>query len=193
MGNHGQRMNSKDRLTPMAGTMLAAPLRFIHEVHLREREICASIDMIAQGSAVSGRVIKEVITFLETDLPLHLSDEEEDLFPLMRRRCDPEDEIEKVIARLRKDHLHADEDTQKIVSLLEELLETPRDLAIDEKEALSAFASHSRRHLILENAIILPFARLRLTELDLETLYVHMCKRRGIESLTEKRYAKGPA
>lgn len=169
------------------------PLDFIHEDYQREREICASIDNIAEGSLVPSKVVEEMISFLTVQLPMHLMDEEEDLFPLLKRRCLPEDNIAKVIARLHRDHAHAGEDTPGIVALLEALMEGSSAREGAAMRTLAAYASHARRHLILENAIILPFARLRLTDGDLKTLYIRMCQRRGISSLKDARYAQRTA
>jgi hemerythrin-like domain-containing protein len=43
------------------------------------------------------------------------------------------------------------------------------------------FAHHARRHLILENAVILPIARARLTEADLNAMKRHMLERRSLK------------
>ena len=190
MGKHPRNLNRGDCLEPTAATLLKKPLEFIHEDHLRERQICTLIDGIAQGSAPDEDTVSAILGFLTHELPLHLKDEEEDLFPLLRRRCEPEDEIEKVIAKLRSDHVHADEDTPRIAALLEGLANEARGPEPDESDMLLAYASNARRHLILENAIILPFARLRLTETDIETLYIRMCQRRGLDSLKEQRDAQ---
>ena len=191
MGKQVTGLSRGDGLGPTAMSLLHKPLEFIHEDHLREREICARMDQIAQGSTVSASAINDVIHFLTRELPVHLMDEEQDLFPLLRRRCLPEDDIGKIIARLFRDHGHANEDTPGIVKLLEGLVETPRTLEDAESGALATYASHARRHLILENAIILPFARLRLTGADLEILCIRMCQRRGINHLQESDDAEG--
>lgn len=183
MGKHTRHLHRGEYLEPTAIMLLGKPLEFIHEDHLRERQICSMLDAIAQGTSCSETEIADILGFLTTELPMHLKDEEEDLFPLLRRRCEPEDEIEKVIAKLQMDHHHAGEDTPQVVSVLEVITKSRRRLETDERKTLTAYASHSRRHLILENAIILPFARLRLTAHDLETLYVRMCQRRGIKHL----------
>jgi len=60
--------------------------------------------------------------FLVRELSLHLADEEEDLFPLLRRACEPEDGIGKVIERLTSDHDHAADDTPRVIADLDELL-----------------------------------------------------------------------
>lgn len=42
-----------------------------------------------------------------------------------------------------------------------------------------------RRHLVAENAILLPIVRVRLTGTDLRTLSKHMRTRRGLPELAE--------
>lgn len=170
-----------DCLKPTASTLLGKPLEFIHEDHLRERQICTMLDEIADTKTPSLESAADALCFLSNELPLHLWDEEEDLFPLLRRRCEPEDEIDKVISRLLSDHMHAEEDTPPVIAILEKLRRGTEELTMLERENLKKFAMHSRRHLILENAVILPFARLRLTQRDLEKLYLHMCQRRGLD------------
>lgn len=168
-------------LIPTANTFLRNPLEFIHEDHLRGRQICALIDGIVASDAPQADDVDQVLSFLQNELPLHLKDEEEDLFPILRKRCEPEDDIARVIRRLLSDHLHAAEDTPPVIATLKELAARPRALTDNECQMLSEFAAHSRRHLILENAVILPFARLRLTRSDLYSLCRRMCARRGLD------------
>ncbi len=59
-------------------------------------------------------------------------------------------------------------------------LDTGSDLSAEERELLARFAGHVRRHLVAENAILLPIARTRLTRADLATLSAHMRARRGL-------------
>ncbi|MEP1535635.1 MAG: hemerythrin domain-containing protein [Paracoccaceae bacterium] len=174
-----------DCLKPTATALLGKPLEFINEDHMRERQICTMLDEIAGAKTPSLESATDAFRFLSKELPLHLRDEEEDLFPLLQRRCAPEDEIDKVVSRLLSDHMHAAEDTPPVITILERLGHGAGELTARERESLKAFAKHSRRHLILENAIILPFARLRLTERDLETLCLGMCQRRGIDRLSD--------
>lgn len=154
------------------------PLDFIAEDHFREREICASLDRAAETGAFAPVELDRVFCFLSEELPLHLQDEEEDLFPMMRRRCAPEDEIEKAIDRLLADHVHANEDAPAILAILQLLREGRATLGTTAKTAFRVFAGHSRRHLVFENAIILPLARARLSKRDLATLRARMMKRR---------------
>lgn len=182
MGIHRRNPIRGDCCAPTPVALLGQPLEFIHEDHLRERQICAFIDEIAQSESAQDKVLA-VLAFLTTELSLHLQDEEEDLFPLLKRRCEPEDEIERVISKLTVDHAHAGDDTPIVVEILTQLNAQNRVPDQNECEVLMQFAAHSRRHLILENAIVLPLARVRLTNSDLDTLYIRMCQRRGLEQL----------
>lgn len=167
--------------------MIGNPLDFIESVHREEREVCAVLDRIVVGSSTAHHDAHDVVAFLRTELPLHLEDEEEDFFPLLRARCEPEDEIEKVILRLRSDHEHAADDTPEVIAILEDMPSS--GLSQLERQQLAAYASHARRHLTAENAIILPIARARLTDNDLADMRAAMLKRRGLGAEQERSHA----
>ncbi|WP_371326969.1 hemerythrin domain-containing protein [Stappia sp. ES.058] len=147
------------------------------------------LERIATSEAPQGCAVTHVLGFLREELPLHLEDEEQDLFPLLRRRCDPSDEIGKAIDRLASDHRRCDVETPSIVAALARLEPGGEGLSPDERERVVAFVGHARSHLIFENAIILPFARLRLSENDLHTLTLRMRQRRGLSRPTETIHA----
>lgn len=174
---------------PTNPELLRDPLGFIQEDHLRERQICAWLDILADAERPDVDAGFCILEFLRVELPLHLEDEEQDLFPLLRRRCDAEDDIGRAIARLATDHCHAGEDTPLVIHDLERLVSAGGEFTGGMRARFRSYASHARRHLILENAIILPFARLRLTASDLETLRLRMMQRRGIERLEDVRDA----
>ncbi|MCI2399615.1 hemerythrin domain-containing protein [Aliiroseovarius subalbicans] len=162
---------------------LGNPLEFLYLDHLQEREICAVLDRISNALAVDPDDVSDVLAFLREVLPFHLADEEEDLFPLLRKRCEAEDEIDKAIHRLLSDHSHAAEDTPDVITILERHAAGGCELEEGERMALKQYASHARRHLVLENAIILPIAKLRLNEEDLDRLRHGMLERRGLGRL----------
>lgn len=181
MHRQARGQSRSDCLKPTDLHMLENVLDFIAEDHLREREICAELDRIATSDDILIADVERSLSFLREELPLHLADEEEDLFPLMRLRCPPEDEIDKALRRLLADHRHADEQTGGIVAILTRLWgDEAHRLTAAEQGELIDYAAHARRHLILENAIILPLARVRLTSDDLETLRQGMVRRRGL-------------
>lgn len=181
-------MNSKtaphqrgDCLTPTDLNLVRRPLDFIAEDHLRERQICATIDRIADAALPNRGDIETVQAFLESEFTAHNTDEEDGLFPLMLQRCEPEDEIDKVIVRLQADHRQASLDMPKVLALLRALLLSGTPPDADARSLLRAFTASERQHLIVENAIILPIARARLTEEDLIILTQGMQRRRGLD------------
>jgi len=190
MINHVGEPKRGNCLEPTDITLLGNPLDFFYEDHLREREICATLDKIAASESPNAEDLFRALSFLREELPLHREDEEQDLFPLLRRRCELEDEIDKAIARLSADHLHSEEDAPVVADILAGLETGQESLSDDERTTLTRYAAHVRRHLILENAIILPFAKLRLTKRDLATLTLRMMQRRGLDRLTETAEAE---
>ena len=159
---------------------LENPLDFLAEDHMRERETCALIDRIAASALMESADLEQVLTFLEDHLPQHLADEEIDLFPLMLKRCEPEDEIDKVIDKLQSDHRHANADAPAIAAMIRGHGKGRSRPSRSDCQQMAEFAHHSRRHLILENAVILPIARARLTKEDLNAMKRHMLERRGL-------------
>lgn len=161
------------------------PLDFITEDHMREREVCALIDKLVSALPLKAGEKQMILSFLTDRLPQHLADEEIDLFPLMLKRCDPEENIRSVIDKLESDHLHAIADAPAVAKLIG--ANGPEAAAFSDvsRAQLAGFAKHARRHLILENAIILPIARARLTREDLKTMRSHMRQRRGLDRAQE--------
>lgn len=183
---------SERLLTPARGAKAKTgrfenPLDFIAEDHMREREVCALIDKLVAAFSIKSAERQMILTFLTEQLPQHLADEEIDLFPLMLERCDPEEEIKELIEKLESDHGHALADAPAIAALIE--AKKLGDAAFSETACaqMTDFASQARRHLILENAIILPIARARLTKGDLETISDHMRERRGLDHRKKKK------
>lgn len=174
-----------DCLSPTDPRLLGNPLDFIAEDHLRERQICALIDSIANAAGADADDLDNVLSFLGEELEMHLQDEEDGLFPLMREKCDAEDEIGDVIERLHSDHARITSVVPQVRQSLKQLLAGRSALIEADRQMLAEFANDTRRHLIVENAIILPIARARLNAADLDGLRSGMLKRRGLDRLTE--------
>lgn len=165
--------------------LIANPLVFISEDHMRERQICAVIDGLATAGSFNRQATMNVLRFLNEEMNVHLRDEEEDLFPLLAKRCTPEDAIEGVIDRIKADRDEAMRLLPRIREMLVGCLDRGAGLTPDERGVLRRFAASVRRHLVAENAILLPIARARLTRGDLQSLSEHMRSRRGLPHLTE--------
>jgi len=170
---------------PTSLGLLANPLDFISEDHLRERQLCAMIDRLATADVLNRQEVTTVLRFLNEELNVHLRDEMDDLFPLLARRCTAEDAIEGVIDRIRADQDEAMRLMPQVRAMLAACLDSGADLSAKERALLSEFAGHVRRHLVAENAILLPIARARLTRADLRLLTKHMRSRRGLPDFPE--------
>jgi hypothetical protein len=127
-----------------------------------------------------------VLRFLNEELNVHLRDEAEDLFPLLAKRCPAEDCIESAINRIR--HLIRTKRPAPLARTFGQRLPAawipgpifrPRIVQL-----LTRFAGHVRRHLVAENAILLPIARARLTRRRSgKRLSAQMRARRGLSPL----------
>jgi hemerythrin-like domain-containing protein len=123
-----------------------------------------------------------VLSSLTEHLPLHIADEEEDLFPALERHCAGEDGFERMRVQLSKEH--ATDDT--LVGTLKADLRTlseGKSLADEANFAAKAeaFAELQERHLAWENASVLPLAHSRLTTADLIAIGRSMAARRGVD------------
>lgn len=177
-------------LVPTDPDLLGTPLEFLSEDHLRERQICTAIDGLAGAASLDRQVALMVLRFLNEEMNVHLRDEAEDLFPLLRQRCTAEDAIESAITRIRIDQDEAVRMLPAVRATLAASLDTGFDLTAEDRATLKRFAGHVRRHLVAENAILLPIARARLTRADLQRLSRHMRSRRGLPPLVERTNAR---
>lgn len=175
-GPHGIRGSGENRIDIR---IAADPIEFFVEEHMRQRVICTDLDRLAGQAPTDPELAQKILIHTRDELPLHMLDEEEDLFLLLRRRAQPEDELEKTLFRLDEDHENGKALAEQAVIVLEAIISGKKKLSRTEAEALRKFADHERRHLIVENAIILPLARVRLTKADLETLALRIAARRG--------------
>ncbi len=93
------------------------PFAWFFAEHYRHRLVCHRLLEYADSDILDIEGTKDVLTFLQTDFPLHILDEEADLFPMLLRRCTPEDNLERTIDLLTCDH-HAESETVKALTNL---------------------------------------------------------------------------
>lgn len=164
--------------------LLAEPIDFIVAEHYRQRSALNLIEQTADATMaieIRRRIAAMVLDFVRADLSLHVADEEHDLFPMLRRRCRPEDGFEAIVAQLAAEHADDEGLAREVVVGLEALAarpaaEPPSSFAV----AARVFCRTQRRHLAWENATVLPLARARLTARDRRELARRMAARRGV-------------
>ena len=175
-----------DGLSPTDPRLIGDPLEFIAADHQRIRLMCAEMDRLAAATRVDAQEAAAMLSFLTEELPLLLADEDEVLLPLLMRRSTHEDDMPRLKVRLNQEHARIVANLPEVTEAFSALAETGGAIGEELICRLSDFAADMRRHLILENAILLPFARLRLTARDLETLTRRMLARRGLDRLIER-------
>lgn len=65
------------------------PLAVFIDAHFLQRQICADMDSLADAQAPRPDLAAAVLENLCHDLPQHLADEEQGLFPILRARAPP--------------------------------------------------------------------------------------------------------
>lgn len=163
-------------------TLIRQPLDWFVAEHYRHRQFCALMHELSRSVLFDPEPITAVVEFLRHELGRHLADEEDDLFPLLKERARPDDDVDQVLGRLRAEHRGDLAHGHSLRLHLERCLETHTAPGLDPAVALAldAFASQELRHLALENAVVLPLAKLRLTTKDLKALSRRLAARRGL-------------
>ncbi len=167
-------------LGPLDPALLAHPLAYILADHHRQRDLCTALEGLSEQSQPDRACVAQVLQHLETEMTRHHADEEEDLFPLLRARARDED-IERVLTLLTREHRQDEIDTQIIAEGLVDLRERGDGaLDLDLCERIRLFVRRQRRHLAVENAIVMPLAEARLGGGDLRLIAENMARRRGL-------------
>lgn len=160
--------------------LLDEPLEFIFADHFRQRFVCSLIRQIAEGRGVSGDEATEIGNFLTHDLPLHHIDEEQDLFPALLKSARPEDDIKQTIARLRDDHTIGNEESARVRKILSEFSVGSSVRSKSAIRILKIYAQSENKHLAIENSVVLPIARVRLSKRQLQSMSNSMKSRRNV-------------
>jgi len=154
------------------------PLDLIARDHARHRQFCAELERLARAVIPDRHLARALLLHLRTDPALRVADAVAGLFPLLRGRAAPEDDIGPLLDRLEADHEAATLQRRAVLALLWRigLGYLPGK---DRRAMMLDFAERERRHLIVETAIVLPLARARLTRTDRIALHQCMSGRRG--------------
>lgn len=169
--------------TELSSDVFRHPLEFIFAEHDRHRIVCAVLERLAEDlhAADARENAAFVLDHLENQLPLHIADEERDLFPLLRQRCLEDDGVDELLALLQDEHDEDDVHCAVLLAPLRVIAAGGKLNDIPEFATLARdFARFQRRHLGWENGTILPLAERRLTDADQAELGRCMAARRGV-------------
>lgn len=151
-------------------------LALIAAAHLELRVALAEIDALATAAAPDRARAARVAETLCARLARHVLDEEGALFPLLLDRASPEDGLDETLAALSREHKALSAATEAAAGSLIRMSCGAATAA--DREALRDFCAVKRRHLMLENAVVLPLARTRLTRADRAAMAGRMQRRR---------------
>jgi hemerythrin-like domain-containing protein len=158
------------------------PLDLLAAEHGLLRTACASLERLANAERVEPETARALAAQLRAILPPHTADEEDHLFPMLRARAEPEDEIDAVLDRLATEHAEVGARAPAVLALLDRLAAGTGALSGADRAAIGAYAAAKLRHLILETAVLLPLARERIAGADREQLARSMAPRRPQEA-----------
>ena len=160
------------------------PIAVIESDHAQQLALCDVLDRLLHNPrhGATTEELEAARDYLRQDLPLHIADEEQDLFPLMRRRAAAGDDIEQMFELLLQEHKTDRRLNDELCSDVECLV-GGQAFADPARFLMSAFtfAETQRRHLAWENTVVLKRARKCLTKADQTELGQRMAKRRGLE------------
>ena len=170
-----------DEIGEIPENLYREPLEVIHADHFRALVACRFLSALAlsEEDAAPGQAAR-IRLYLERDLPIHLADEEEDLFPLLRERCAEPEEIDGLLALLSEEHERNGALAGAAIDYLDRLAAGGgRHDATGAREKTGLFSELQRRHLAWENGMLLPLARRWLAPEDMGGLGRRMAARHG--------------
>lgn len=163
--------------------LLDDPLEFLLAQQRRQRTICGLLRQIAAGQCVDSMLAKPIVDIVTNEQVLQRSDEEADIFPLMRCRARVEDGLTDLLNRLNIEAKHLRRMSKAVVKALSTNGRSGV-ITIGKGDAatINSYAAHLHRRLAVEHGILLVLARSRLTSADIETLSTSMKRRRGMQA-----------
>ena len=161
--------------------LLDAPLDYILADHVRQRSICAALQEFADKAEAPRLDADKVAVFLGRDRLIHHADEDQDLFPILRRRMRPEDNLGPVLDRLSEDHRRSDMIAADLIAALSATpASDPLPVRPAAARAMRRYVADEQRHLAIENGVVMVIAAIRLAPRDLRAISGKMKARRGL-------------
>ena len=165
------------------GPSFDEPLEMLAACHERIEDKLATLERLrphlaAKGSDAEARVAAQaILRYFDTSGAFHHQDEDEDLFPLLRKRAAERsrDDLCGVIDELGREHVTMTSEWQR---LRQELVGITQGEPSLNAEGAARFASLYRQHMQRETAAVLPFAREALTAAERSRLGERMSARR---------------
>ena len=152
------------------------PLECIFADNFRCRALCSVLHQIAGGDDVELKTLQVTLRFLQFDFASHVADEERSFFPLLRERALVSDSLEQIFT----EPCFQPDLSNRVVDGLERLRDSRKEPCPRPAfcEVMESFVKAERRRVSVENVVLLPLARQRLSQGDLAWLSRAMRSRR---------------
>jgi hemerythrin-like domain-containing protein len=161
---------------------LPDPIQFILQDHDRQVENCSRLEQLVSASETepTSEWAASLLSFLSNDLPLHVDDEELDLFPRLSSRRPPDSNLADILDQLVTEHETDKGLADLVIKGLRAIAEgEPPEHPFRFQMNVRAFCEMQRRHLNWENRVVVPLAQTLLTEEDKQDLAQRMVARRS--------------
>jgi hemerythrin-like domain-containing protein len=173
------------RLDRIPDNLLRDPLDFLVADHMRQRKMCNVLDSLHLATETDGakEETDAIFAYLSEDFLLHISDEEVDLFPSLLATGDLDHEQEDLIDALTRNHAIELSLASDVIVFLQRTL-SHRGGATNLWHFTRlpvTFTECLRRHLAIEDQMLLPMARKCLAAADLDRIGRAMARRRNID------------
>lgn len=167
-------------LSALPENLLRDPLEYLKADHFRQDTMRT---MLGDGGApgLSPDALRTLRGYLETDLPRHLADEDDDLFPMLKRRAPRTSPLHDVIAVLSDGHARLRVVRERVVREFESA--APHGRWPDSSRffhLLGTFGELNRWTVLLEEKIVIPAAREYLDRPSLFAIAEAMSRRRDV-------------
>lgn len=172
------------RLDRIPDNLLREPLDFMIADHRRLRKVCHALDTLDVTSEVplSKEITDVIFAYLSDDLLLHIADEEVDLFPAVLAAPGVGQDLADLISVLTRNHAIELSLASDVIIILRRSRPNADEHGkiLQIARVLATFTECIRRHLAVEDDVLLPMARRHLTVTDLEKIGRAMAERRNI-------------
>ena len=161
---------------------LPDPIQFIQQDHDRQVETCNRLEQLVSASETepTSEWAASLLSFLSKDLPLHVEDEELDLFPRLNSRRPPDSNLGDILDQLVTEHESDKGLADLVITGLHSIAEgAAPEYPLRFQMNVRAFCEMQRRHLNWENRVVLPLAKTLLTKEDKQDLAKRMIARRS--------------
>jgi len=156
------------------------PIAFMLQEHDRQLDICARLETLISSDSSAWKVptVSPLLQFLAEDLPIHIADEEQDLFPMLLARQESDPNLPVILDQLVSEH---ELDHGLIEPIMDDLRQLAEGRELTDRTRfcvqVRTFTEALRRHLNWENRVVLPIAERVLSAEDCAELGVRIAAR----------------